>query len=506
MTRRQLVGGTAAAVAVSLSGACGAARRTVRRRPELPFGVQSGDPTPSSAMIWSACDRPARMIVEWSTDPAFGTVHRVAGPRAEPATGLTACCEIGGLPTGAEIHYRVVFEDGTALSAPTVGRLRTAPSSNDRRDVTLAWSGDVCGQGWGINPEWGGLRTFATLRALAPDLFIHSGDEIYADDPLRPEVHTPDGRVWKNLVTPAKEKVAETLDELRGQYTYNLLDEHLRGFLAEVPVVAQWDDHEVVNNWNPGKRLDGRYRERDVMALSRRARQAFLEHNAIRPGPIHRRVAYGPSLDLFVLDARSFRTANSANDQLVPGPATAMLGPQQLAWLIGALSGSAATWKIVCSDVPIGLIIGDGPAAFEGFAQGDGPPLGREHELATLLGALEDRWTRNVVFITADVHYAAAHRFDPARARATRFAPFWEFVAGPLHAGSFGPNLLDPTFGPEVVFVRAPPPGQANVPPWGGLQSYGVLRVDGRSQTLEVALHDGLGALLWKKVLEPDRR
>jgi len=36
-------------------------------------------------------------------------------------------------------------------------------------------------------------------------------------------------------------------------------------------------------------------------------------------------------------------------------------------------------------------------------------------------------------------------------------AAFWEFVAGPLNAGSFGPNPLVKTFGPEVVFEKAPP-------------------------------------------------
>lgn len=33
--------------------------------------------------------------------------------------------------------------------------------------------------------------------------------------------------------------MAETLAEFRGQYAYNLLDEHLRAFVAEVPQVNQ---------------------------------------------------------------------------------------------------------------------------------------------------------------------------------------------------------------------------------------------------------------------------
>ena len=75
------------------------------------------------------------------------------------------------------------------------------------------------------------------------------------------------------------------------------------------------------------------------------------------------------------------------------------------------------------------------------MANGDGgPPLGRELEIADLLRFLRKERVRNVVWITGDVHYAAAHHYHPERARFTDFDPFWEFVAGPLHAGTFGPG------------------------------------------------------------------
>ena len=84
------------------------------------------------------------------------------------------------------------------------------------------------------------------------------------------------------------------------------------------------------------------------------------------------------------------------------------------------------------------------------MAQGDGPPLGRELEIADLLRFIKHNGIRNVVWITADVHYCATHLYDPARAQFTDFNPFYEFVSGPLHAGGFGPNALDNTFGPQV--------------------------------------------------------
>ena len=76
-------------------------------------------------------------------------------------------------------------------------------------------------------------------------------------------------------MTPAKAKVAETLDEYRGQYAYNLLDDAYRAFTAEVAQVNQWDDHEVLDNWYPGEILDdARYIEKRVDVLAARAQRA----------------------------------------------------------------------------------------------------------------------------------------------------------------------------------------------------------------------------------------
>ena len=75
--------------------------------------------------------------------------------------------------------------------------------------------------------------------------------------------------------------------------------------------------------------------------------------------------------------------------------------------------------------------------------------------------------------VTADVHYAAAHYYDPKQAAVGDFDPFWEFVAGPLNAGTFGPNPLDATFGPEVRFLGIPPGMKPNRPPSDGFQFFG---------------------------------
>ncbi len=95
-----------------------------------------------------------------------------------------------------------------------------------------------------------------------------------------------------------------------------------------------------------------------------------------------------------------------------------------------------------------------------------------------LLKFIKERAIRNVVWITADVHYCAAHRYSPNGAGFTEFDPFWEFVGGPLHAGTFGPSELDRTFGPDVKFIGIPPGMKPNRPPSEPYQFFGSGRID----------------------------
>ena len=394
-------------------------------RPKIPFGVMSGDSSGERAIIWSKTDRPARMLVELASCENFSDARKLTGPAALPSSDYTARIDLGRLPAGADIFYRVTFQDLAdlkTLSAPTSGRLRAAGGAN--RAITFAFSGDEAGQGWGINPEWGGYRVYEKMRGHNPDFFIHSGDQIYADGPIKEEVKIDDGRLWRNIVTPGKSKVAETLDEFRANFAYNLLDENKRRFAAEVPFLVQWDDHEARNNWYPGQTIGiDAYEVKSASLLAAFARQAMFEYNPIRfssdPERLYRKIAYGPLLDVFMLDERSYRGANSPNTQPELDAASAFLGSAQLAWLKLSLLESNATWKVIASDMPLSIVVRDlnpdvPKGNFEAWANADGgKPSGRELEIANLLSFIKNNAIRNVVWVTADVHYAAAFRYAP---------------------------------------------------------------------------------------------
>ena len=503
-----LVGGGAAG---SLIGAPAIAQSA---RPIITHGLQSGDVDTGSGIVWARVDQPATMQIDWSTTESMAEANHIVGPDALAETGLTAKHALTGLPPGQDIFYRVTFQsldDPSVMSEPLVGHFRTAPAT--RRDIRFVWSGDTAGQGWGIDRDRGGMRGYSAMLDTSPDFFIHSGDTVYCDNPLQDEVALDDGTIWRNVMTPEKAKVAETMAEFRGNFLYNMLDDNVRAFNQAVPMFAQWDDHEVVNNWYPGEQLvdDDRYTVKSVSLLAARANRAFRQCVPIREDPadprrIYRKIAYGPSLDIFFLDMRSYRGPNGSNDQDTPSADTAFLGAEQLRWLKQELLASEATWKVIASDMPIGLVVFDNwreRNTFENGANGDGPVRGREFDIADLLSFINRNAITNTVWLTADVHYTAAHYYDPNQAQFQDFTPFWEFVSGPIHAGTFGPNELDNTFGPQVMFQATPPAGQFNLPPSAGLQFFGQVDIDGDTEVMTVNLMNIAGETLYSIDLEP---
>jgi len=481
-------------------------------RPGVTHGVASGDVGTEGGVVWARTDRPAQMLVEVSTTESFANARKLPPIAALPESDFTAKMLVENLPAGQDIFYRVRFRDlshTSVESEPVSGRFRTAPA--DRRDVSFVWGGDVAGQGWGINPDDGGMFTFSAMRKHRPDFFLHSGDTIYADGLIASEVKLADGKVWKNVTIPEKAKVAETLDEFRAAHKYNFLDENVRAFNAEVPIFVQWDDHEVVNNWSASKELPAAYKERNIALLAARASRAFHEmypmrESIVEPGRVYRTLNYGPLLDVFMLDERSYRGPNGPNLQEAYGPDAYFLGPDQMRWLKRELLNSRATWKVIASDMPLSLIVYDDAASKKGseaFAQGDGPPRGRELEIAEILRFIKTAPIQNTVWLTADVHYAAAHYYNPNKAQFQDFEPFWEFVSGPLHAGTFGPNELDNTFGPEVRFIKAPGLDKQNLPPTAGMQFFGHVKIDGASGQMTVTLRDRADVALWSTTLDP---
>ena len=431
VTRRSFLASTGAVALTAASGLALPSYSRANSRPVFTHGVQSGDVDATSGMIWTRADRPARINIEVSTTESFTNAHSLPPLNAFPDSDLAVKQLLTDLVSDQNIFYRLTavgLSDLNAVSEPIVGHFKTAPAA--KRNIRFAWSGDSVGQGWGIDET--GMKTYSTIASHTPDFFLHSGDTIYADDPLVEETTLNDGSKWKNrIITDEKRKVAETLDEYRGQWKYNMLDEHVRALNAICPTFLQRDDHEVLDNWSSSKDLtdDNRYTEKSIVILSARSLRAFHEMTPIRytpaePGRVYRKIAYGPLLDVFFLDLRSYRGPNGTGLQDTITPESSILGASQVRWLKRELLHSRATWKVIAADMPLGVVVWDIAIekTVEAVSNGDnGPAKGRELEIADLLRFIKSADIHNTVWLTADLHYTAAHYYNPDNAKFQEF-------------------------------------------------------------------------------------
>ena len=279
-----------------------------KARPRITHGFQSGDITRQSAVIWSRSNQPSRMVVEFFAD--FENRIKIGEARGTVALADNDYCSKAyaeGLPAGKTVHYRVQFQslsDLKVFSEPAHGILSTP--GDVPKDISFCWSGDTAGQGWGIDETRGGMRSYAAMAALKPDCLVHCGDIIYADNPMSAEVTLDDGSIWKNTLIEAKTRVAESTQDFRDNFKYNLMDKNVRDFHATVPVYVQWDDHEVTNNWYPTKVLNGSPLYVDgqpVDELYTNSLQAFYEFNPIEDGQlIYRAQRFGKHVEIFFPD------------------------------------------------------------------------------------------------------------------------------------------------------------------------------------------------------------
>src|SRR5215472_1463186 len=99
LTRRRFLSTAAASAAITTAG--GIAKPHLSRagdRPLITHGIQSGDVSLDSGVVWARADRPARMLVEVATSDSFRNIRSATFVDALPETDCTAKALIEGLP------------------------------------------------------------------------------------------------------------------------------------------------------------------------------------------------------------------------------------------------------------------------------------------------------------------------------------------------------------------------------------------------------------------------
>jgi alkaline phosphatase D len=431
----------AAAVLVVWASAAGGA--------EAGLLVTVGEVTDHGAVVWirGAGVSPVSIAVA----RADGGGERQAQVILSGAADRTGKAALTGLLPGTRYRYRA-----TQREVSVEGEFMTAPTSESETPVRFAWSGDLGSRGY-CRRVTDGYPIFRAMARFPVDFFLFVGDTIYADSVCDgPET------------VPGSAFVATTLAQYHAKHRYNRADAAVQDYFRRTPVFAIWDDHEVVNDFS------GSVEPRMPIG-----RQAFIDYFPVippgeEPGRLYRRFRWGKLLEVFILDTRQYRSANSDPD----GPGKTMLGRAQRRWLVEGVSGSTALWKVVVTSVslsvPTGRKVRDSWSNANILGLPEEPGTGFAKERDAILRDLRAGGVRNLIFVAADLHHAELIRHRP-----TAGWTFHEFVAGPLSASSGRPRPLDDALNPRSLWAL------------GGVLNFGEVAVDATSLTVRIIDADG---------------
>ncbi len=466
-------------------------------QPPTPL-LAVGDVGPNAGLLWVQADGPAQLVVEVEA-PGTGGARRFQRS-LDAGTDFTAKIPVNGLSPGRRQHWRAVLVDDNGGSLASAGAsFRTAPPSGAAVPVRLAWGGDLAGQNVCRDAEQG-FEVFRAINERAPDLFVGMGDMIYADGLCEARGS------YGNAQVPGDFARAADLAGYRAHWRYARADAGLRRLLANSVYLPTWDDHEVVEDVGPlhDSRDEAPYTPGEHLLPIGLA--AMLEQNPItehpeRPGRLYRAVRWGKHLELLLLDTRQYRDANSASDSAAR-PKT-LLGREQLTWLKDKLKTSDATWVVVASSVPLAIPTGwPAEGGRDGWADFD-QPSGFEQELRAILSYAADVGRKDLLFISADVHFAAAFSYRPAVERPGFVVH--ELITGPLSAGIRVIDDYDRDLGADRLFMYAPPAQDAVRTYADARRYFGFGELDiALSGTLRATLRDVDGMVVYELALTPE--
>ncbi|MBZ5735006.1 alkaline phosphatase D family protein [Nocardioides sp. TRM66260-LWL] len=425
----------------SLLGAAGAVSATAGLDPAasaapaahrvFQHGVASGDPLPGAVVLWTRVTptRGAtpgsgvgpRTTVAWevATDAGFRRIVRSGSVVTTAARDHTVKLDATGLKPATWYFYRFKAAGQTSR----VGRTRTAPALDaELEGLRLGFTSCANWQ----------AGYFSAYRGLAKrddlQLIVHLGDYFYEYGPgqygngrndvdIRP--HVPDHEVL-------------SLADYRQRHAQYKTDPDLQALHAKYPWIITWDDHEVANDqWSGGAENHQPATEGDWGRRRARAHRAYDEWMPVRMNGtarlgdgdrLYRRFRFGQLAEISMLDLRSYRSEQVSS----PGPDTGKVddpsrtitGAEQMAWLRESLASTEVQWKIIGNPVMIA------PVTFAALPQAvstqlhdalgvvptDGIPYnvdqwdGYTADRKTVFAQLADGQTRDVVFITGDIH------------------------------------------------------------------------------------------------------
>ncbi|ABI77963.1 alkaline phosphatase [Hyphomonas neptunium ATCC 15444] len=342
----------------TLLGGCVSTERAATVDAAFSWGVASGDPAPTSVVIWTRAYNPEVTAVpvafEVAEDADFRRIVRRGTGLASAARDYILKADIESLEPGKRYHYR--FKAGQTVSPP--GQTRTLQDTSGQSVRLAVASCANFGSGY-----YNAYRAIAETPGL--DAVIHLGDYIYEYGP-----DGYDGETARRLGRIAEpDHDAVTLADYRARFASYRRDPDLQAAHAAAPFIAIWDDHETANNsWMGGAGNHKADTQGSWEARRDAALQAYFEWMPMRdpkPGAaaktLTRTYEFGGIASLILIESRLTGRGEALSlngvsdpDAFMAGPladpARTMLGAPQEAWLAGELkrsAGAGTAWQVL---------------------------------------------------------------------------------------------------------------------------------------------------------------
>lgn len=263
---------------------------------------------------------------------------------------------------------------------------RVLPNTSLKKDAPSDKFTIGFGGGSGYVPE--NERMWDTIGAIEPRALLLLGDNVYIDDPETPEMQR--FHYYRRQSQPEWGKLAKA-----------------------VPIYSIWDDHDFTTNdgWG-GPDIEKPSWKRDVWEIYKENwDNPYYGGGKENPGCwFDFRIG---DVHFIMIDGRYYR--ESPKDE-----SPSMLGPVQMKWLKKTLTEKPATFKIICTNVPMAPKVKPGSKdTWDGYSD----------ERSAIYQFIADQKLPGVVILSADRHRSDAYKVDT---KIEGMYPLFEFSSSRL--------------------------------------------------------------------------
>ena len=326
------------------------AQRTRPTRASV-VAATNGPPVARGALVRVAADVPARVEIEFATNPRFRRSRRVRAGITDDFDAVIA--PLRRLPPGTRVYWRARLRRRRLETVGPARSFRVPPRAGGRAPARIAIGS--CAAQFG--------PAFDRLSDADPDVFVWQGDLNYPD-----------------TMGP----LAQTVPGYAGIWREFLANPRLAPILERALFAPQRDDHDFgIQDAN----------STNLVPWGLEPWRALLERRRFY------RFSCGLA-DVWVLDQRSFKSDPALPD----GPDKTLLGAGQRAWLLRTLSRSHAPFKVICSPCTVAPL----PANNRDGSWAAGFTAERD----ALLAHVAEHVSGRTIFVTGDTHWTMAYERD----------------------------------------------------------------------------------------------